>query len=114
MIDRLILVVALAAVVAVVVWGLRRRPPVRRRPVNRSGLPAGVYLLTSDGCDTCDRARSKLIGLGVAHTELSWQKNPAVFERLGIDAVPSVLQIDATGSGTWWRGGVPRRPFRLP
>jgi hypothetical protein len=49
----------------------------------------------------------------VPHTELSWQKNPDVFERLGVDAVPSVLEVESDGSATWWRGGVPRRLRRL-
>lgn len=112
MIDRLFVVLALAVLVAIVVWALRRRPPIRRRPLTGSSLPAGIYLLTSDGCDTCDRARAQLTERGLTHTELSWQKNPEVFESLGIDAVPSVLAIDEDGSGTWWRGGVPRSPLR--
>lgn len=111
MIDRLLLVLAVAVLVVAIVFVLRRRPPVRRRTLTGSGLPSGVYLLTSDGCDTCERARSQLTRRGVGHTELSWQKNPEVFERLGIDAVPSVLVIGETGSGTWWRGGTPRRPL---
>lgn len=109
MITRLIIVLAVAAVVVALIALLRRRPIVKERPIAASGLASGIYLLTSDGCDTCVRARNALVGRGVPHTELSWQKNPEVFERLGIDAVPSVIEVDADGSGTWWRGGVPRR-----
>jgi len=72
-------------------------------------LAAGVYLLTSDDCNTCVRARNELVRRGVPHTELSWQKNPDVFESLNIDAVPSVIEVGGDGSATWWRGGVPRR-----
>lgn len=108
MIERTLIVAAVALAVVVAVLVLRRRPIVRRRQVPASGLPPGVYLLTSDGCDTCRRAREILIRRGTAHTELSWEKNPEVFEQMGIDAVPSVIRVHEDGQGTWWRGGVPR------
>lgn len=108
MIERIWLVLALAALVIVLIVVLRRRPVVRGRQIDRSTLPGGVYLLTSDGCDTCERARTTLTRHQVAYTELTWQKNPELFESLGVDAVPSVLLIDRSGAGTWWRGGVPR------
>lgn len=109
MIERVILVGAVAAVVVVAIVVLRRRPIVRAREVEPAGLPPGIYLMTSDGCDTCARARETLTRRKVAYTELSWEKNPEAFDRLGVDAVPSVLRIDEGGRGTWWRGGVPRR-----
>lgn len=108
MIERLLIVAAVTLVVVVVILALRRRPIVRRRRVRGSDLPAGLYLLTSDGCDTCRRARETLTKRRIAYTELSWEKNPDVFETLGIDAVPSVVRIEEGGAGTWWRGGVPR------
>lgn len=108
MMERALLVAAAAVVVVALILVLRRRPVVRARPVQGSTLPPGVYLLSSDGCDTCERARATLTRRAVSHTELSWDKNPEVFERLGIDAVPSVLRIGEGGDGTWWRGGVPR------
>src|SRR5690606_18075563 len=74
------------AVVVGAVLVLRRRPLVSARPIDASGLTSGVYLLTSDECDTCIRARNELVRRGVPHTELSWQKNPDVFERLRVDA----------------------------
>ncbi|HLU53279.1 MAG TPA: hypothetical protein VK011_06795 [Acidimicrobiia bacterium] len=112
MTTRLIVVLVVAAVVVGAVLVLRRRPLVSARPIDASGLTSGVYLLTSDECDTCIRARNELVRRGVPHTELSWQKNPDVFERLRIDAVPSVIEVAADGSATWWRGGVPRRLHR--
>lgn len=108
MTERLLLVGLVAVIVVVAVVVLRRRPIVRSRSVSATGLPEGVFLMTADGCDTCRRARDTLTRRGIAHTELSWEKNPEVFERLGVDAVPSVLRIDETGSGIWYRGGVPR------
>lgn len=109
MIERIVLVGALALVVVVAIVVLRRRPIVRARDVEAGGLPPGVYLMTSDACDTCARAREVLTRRNVAYTELSWEKNPEAFEQIGVDAVPSVLRIDEGGRGTWWRGGVPRR-----
>lgn len=121
MTERLLIVLVVVAVVVALTALLRRRPRVRRYDVADTGLPAGVYLLTSDGCDTCERARVTLVRRGTPHTELSWQKNPDVFERLGIDAVPSVLTVDESGAGAWFRGGVPsarlggsRAPEGLP
>lgn len=108
MIERLVVVGAAAALVVVVILVLRRRPIVRSRTLTDTGLPPGIFLMTSDGCDTCGRARDTLTRRRVAYTELSWEKNPEVFELLDIDAVPSVLRIEADGNGTWWRGGVPR------
>ncbi|MFP3915105.1 MAG: hypothetical protein ACLFWM_09540 [Actinomycetota bacterium] len=114
MIERLLVVAAVAAVVVALAVLLRRRPLVRRRRLGRTDLPPGLYLLTSDGCGTCGRARERLVRRDMAHTELSWEKNPEVFETLGIDAVPSVVRIHEDGTGLWWRGGVPlpSRRFR--
>jgi glutaredoxin len=109
MTERLILLIVLAAVTAAVIYFFRRRPVLNSRSLTATGLPPGTYLLTSDGCDTCERARETLTRRGRAYTELSWQKNPDVFERLQIDAVPSVIVIEEGGDGRWWRGGVPRR-----
>lgn len=109
MIERVLLVAAVALVVVVAIVVLRRRPIVRAREVEAAGLPPGIYLMTSDGCDTCARARQVLTRRSVAYTELSWEKNPEVFDQIGVDAVPSVLRIDEGGRGTWWRGGVPSR-----
>lgn len=110
MIERVIVVAAVAALVVVAIVVVRKRPVVRSRPLpDTGGLPPGVYLLTSDGCAACGRARDTLTRRGVGYTELSWEKNPEIFERSAIDAVPSVLRVDDRGGGTWFRGGVPRR-----
>ena len=108
-VDRTLVVLALACLVVVVVVVARFRPVIRSRTLADTGLPQGTYLLTSGGCSTCERARATLRRRGVAYEELIWQESPDVFERLGIDAVPSVLAVGESGSGRWWRGGVPRR-----
>lgn len=105
MIDRALLVTAIAVVVAVTIWFLRHRPTSRTIP--DPGLDDGLYLFTSEGCDSCEPARASLRSRGIAFTEVRWSHDPAAFERLGIDAVPSVLLVSGR-RGRLFRGGVPR------
>lgn len=107
--QRALLVVGLAALVAIIALALRHRPITRSRTVAVTGLIPGVYLLTSGGCAPCEQARATLRQRSIEFVELTWQADPEVFERLGIDAVPSVVLADSSGAGLWWRGGVPRR-----
>lgn len=108
MTDRALVVAAVALAVALVILILRRLPRLRSRTIAAPGLDPGVYLFTSAGCGTCSRARRDLTDRRVAFTELTWEADPAVFSRLGIDAVPSVVVV-GDGRGRWWRGGVPRQ-----
>jgi hypothetical protein len=105
--ERAVLVLVLVVVVGVVVVIAHFRPLARSRALTDTGLSAGLYLLTSEGCATCDRSRSTLRTRSIEFTELSWQADPEVFERLAIDAVPSVLEVAPDGSARWWRGKVP-------
>lgn len=108
MTDQALIVAALVVAVVVVVMLLRRFSRTRARTIDAPGFEPGVYLFTSGGCDTCAGARETLVGRGVAFTELTWDDDPEVFQRLGMDAVPSVLVVTA-GRGRWWRGSVPRQ-----
>lgn len=105
--ERVILVLLLVVVAGIVVAMAHLRPFARSRALTDTGLAAGIYLLTSEGCATCDRSRSTLLARSLEFTELSWQADPEVFERLAVDAVPSVLEVAPNGSARWWRGGVP-------
>lgn len=109
MTDGVLIVAAVAVLVVVAIVILRRRPVLRARRLGPTDLPPGVYLMTSDGCGTCERARVTLTRRNIPYTELSWEKNPKAFGSLEIDAVPSVVQVRPDGGATWWRGGVPRR-----
>jgi len=105
--------VVTAFLIAVGVAMARResRRPVRAIPTG--DLATGVYLFTSEGCATCDSARSKLIdsvGEG-EYTELVWEREPERFDALAVDAVPSVLIVDQTGHGRLYPGH-PRRALR--
>lgn len=104
-----IVVVALVAVlVAAIVLAARYLPVERSRTVSTT-LEPGLYLLTSGSCDTCQHARSQLNRSGILYEELVWQQHPGRFEEMGIDAVPSVVEVTESGKGRWWRGGVPLR-----
>ena len=105
--ERAILVLVLVVVVGIVVVIAHHLPLARSRALTDTGLVAGIYLLTSEGCTTCDRSRSTLQARSLEFTELSWQADPDVFERLAVDAVPSVLEVAPDGSARWWRGKVP-------
>src|SRR5690606_41232928 len=108
MTTRLIVVLVVAAVVVGAVLVLRRRPLVSARPIDASGLTSGVYLLTSDECDTCIRARDELVRRGVTRTVWSWHENLDVFERLLIDAVPSGCVVSDYACAYMLRGALYR------
>ena len=107
MTDRVWIVLALVAAVILIVTVARQRPRLQSRRLAETGLDPGVYLLTSEGCATCERARATLNKNSVAFTELRWQTESDVFERLGVDAVASVLVVGLAGDARWWRGAVP-------
>lgn len=108
MTTQLVLVLILTGLVVVVLMGLRSRHFVRSRRIFRTRLEAGLYLFTSTTCGTCSGARTELERRKLPFTEISWQDDPALFEELGMDAVPSVVVVDPDGEGRWWRGAVPR------
>lgn len=108
MTDQALIVAALVVIVVIVVGLLRRFPRSSARTIDAAGLDPGVYLFTSGGCGTCDGARETLVGRGVEFTEVTWDDDPDVFQRLGMDAVPSVVVVNE-GRGRWWRGSVPRQ-----
>lgn len=107
--QRLGLVAALIVVVVLVTLVIRRSPPRRGRSIDAGDLAPGLYLFTSSGCESCGPARAQLIQRGLSFTEVSWDERPERFQRLSIDAVPSVVLVGSDGKGRWWRGGVPRR-----
>lgn len=109
MIERLVIVGALVVLVVVVSALARLRPLIRPRLIDAVDVEPGTYFLTSDGCESCGRAREKLERHGIAYEEAEWQTRPELFDSLGVDAVPSLVVVDGSGRAHWWRGGVPRR-----
>lgn len=104
----LVVVGIAVAVFALVRRRLRERP---RRTISATGLAPGAYLFTSGDCAECANARSmitKRLGSD-GFTEVAWESEPGIFERLGVTAVPSSLLVAPDGSGVW-HAGVPRNP----
>jgi hypothetical protein len=107
--EQAILVLGLAGLVAALIVVIRLLPSLRPRRVDASGWAPGVYLLSSEGCDNCAAARARMEARGADFSEIVWQQHPALFQQLGIDAVPSVVAVEEGGGGRWWRGAVPRQ-----
>lgn len=72
-------------------------------------LPAGIVLFTSTDCDKCAAARAVLKAAGVRYREVTWEIEADRFERYGVQGVPLVAQIDATGRQLHLAAGVPTR-----
>ncbi len=113
--ERLLVAVALVAVVAGValVVGRRQRSDAPSQP-RRWPMPAqldradfdGVTspwlgaLFTSATCDSCSRIEQIVRALAsstVAVTVLPWQENKALHDRYGIEAVPCFVLADEEG-----------------
>ncbi|MGA7270521.1 MAG: hypothetical protein WB239_05550 [Acidimicrobiia bacterium] len=107
-VQRLGLVIVIVVAVALLTLAVRRRPLRRSRRIDAGDLAPGLYLFTSGGCDSCERARRQLRKRRLAFTEFYWEEKPEQFKELSIDAVPSLVLVQQGGKGRWWRGGVPR------
>jgi hypothetical protein len=111
---RVVVAVALFAVLAALAWWLERRrrhdPPTQTPGVPPAQLDRGdfdrpealwlVVLFTSSTCDSCaglyDKA-SALASDDVAVTEVEYFEHPEIHERYGVDAAPLTLIADAAG-----------------
>ena len=100
-------VVAAALLVAgsIAIWRRTRgRSPIRE--VSSAGLGPGIYFFSSATCPTCKQARDELdrvLGEG-AYVELRWEEQRAPFAEIGVDAVPAVLIVTASGNGRLFPG----------
>ncbi|HEX6946804.1 MAG TPA: hypothetical protein VF246_05600 [Acidimicrobiia bacterium] len=111
LILRLVIVGGAALAVAIYALVARRFRTRTRRRIASTGLTPGTYLFTSAGCEECARARQLLdqrVGVG-GYSEIAWESEPRVFDRLGVRAVPSTLVVAEDGSGLW-HAGVPGNP----
>jgi hypothetical protein len=97
---RLAIVVGVVVLSLIIVVVLRRRPVVSAS--SRGGLDPGVYFFTSTSCSDCAVARTRLgevLGSS-AFIEISWEDDPGLFTRLGIDAVPCTMVVGDDGSAS--------------
>jgi len=107
--SRVAVVVGVLAIAVSVSLILRRRGRRSIRRLDGVDLSAGVYYFSSSTCDTCQTARvalSRLLGPD-DFTEFAWEETPAVFEELGVGAVPATLVVAADGSAVL-HAGVPK------
>jgi hypothetical protein len=112
--SRVLLGVALAAIVALVAYVLQRRrsgiaPVVERHHVptgvdradfERPGVDWLVVVFTAASCHTCAatwEVARRLESSAVAVQEVEVTAQPALHERYGIDAVPTTIVCDGEG-----------------
>lgn len=101
-----------AVVVALVIQARTDRTPARGRwpvptQIHAADLPGGrdvaVLLFSSATCDTCEQVRGVLAELredlrdAVGVADVSVQDQPAIHERYGVEAVPTLVVADAAG-----------------
>lgn len=107
-----IAVVALAILVVIVaVRILARWQRPAHPPVDLGALVSnpGLVLFTSTDCASCAGARRVVTSLGVPVREVTWELEPAVMERIGVEAVPLTAVVDHGGTAVWLGTGVPRK-----
>jgi hypothetical protein len=114
MVLRVVVAVALFAVLAVVAWRLERRgrhdaptqtPGVPPSQLDRADFPRPeapwlVVLFTSRSCDSCAGLHDKAAALEsdeVAVTEVEYFARPELHERYHVEAAPMTLIADADG-----------------
>ena len=83
---------------------IRARAARGPRKIIATGLKEGIYLFSSSTCPDCATARKYLEGkLGDdGFEERSWEIEPALFDRIGVDAVPATLIVDHEGAAVLW------------
>tara|TARA_B100001079_G_scaffold73952_1_gene63506 strand:- start:6104 stop:6547 length:444 start_codon:yes stop_codon:yes gene_type:complete len=113
-VDRLLLLLGIAAVAGMAAALLQRRTDrrpvrtgwtvpdqVRRGDFARPGTPWLVAVFTSSTCEACDGVLSRarpLESSEVAVVEVEANADREVHDRYGIDAVPLVLVVDDEGA----------------
>ncbi len=103
---RLSLVSGVLLVAYVLTLILRARATNGPLKIAQTGLQKGIYLFSSSTCADCATARKYLEdklgndGFG----EKSWETEPGLFSRLGVEAVPATLIVDREGAAALWPG----------
>jgi len=85
-------------------WQDSAHPDLRIPP---GELPAGVVLFTSTDCDQCANARTALQRAGISYREVTWEIESDRFQRYGVQGVPLLAQLDASGRQLYLAAGVP-------
>ena len=97
-IVRVVVVLFAAAVVfAIARFRPSRRPAALKIDGNLEG--PGVFLFTSETCDSCHRARARyreVLG-DDGFVEYTWEAEPALLSRLGVEEIPVGSVVGAAG-----------------
>lgn len=120
--------VVIRALVVVVLVGLallvarlagRWQRPIHATP-NLEGLelPAGLVVFTSTDCANCRAALAAASDTGVPIREVTYELEPGLFAKAGVEAVPLTVVVSEEGSVAATFAGVPgarglRRALRV-
>lgn len=105
----MVLVAILLVIVAARLIGRWQRPSHPALDLGDFGPRPGIVLFTSTDCVNCKSARAVVESLRAPVREVTWELEPAVLERLGVEAVPLTVVVDAEGRIELLTAGVPRR-----
>lgn len=105
----LVVVAVLLVIVAARLIGRWQRPSHPALDLGDFGPRPGVVLFTSTDCVNCKSARAVVEALGLEAREVTWELEPAVFEAVGVEAVPLTAVVDGEGRVELLTAGVPAR-----
>ena len=72
--------------------------PVAASALDRSALPAGVYLVATRTCPNCKHAAAQMNAAGIAYEELLAEENVELAQRYRIMQAPTLLEVGADGA----------------
>ncbi len=87
-------------------WQDAAHPPLSIPP---GDLPPGIVLFTSTDCDQCAAARAALKKASIQFREVTYELEAARFERYGVQGVPLLARLEASGEQSFLAAGVPTR-----
>jgi hypothetical protein len=100
--DGIIRLVVVVVAVVLIVAVARVRPEHKPVALNIKGNleGPGIFLFTSETCDSCEAARAiyrDVLGAD-GFTEISWDTEPALLTRLGVEEIPVGTVLDGSHS----------------
>jgi hypothetical protein len=100
----LLVVMVVVAVRVVARWQRPGHPPIELGDL--ADTP-GIVLFTSTDCVSCSSARAIAESLGVPIREVTWELEPSLMERVGVEAVPLTAVVGTARTVAWIGAGVP-------
>jgi len=105
----LVLIAVLVVIAGARLIGSWQRPSHPPIDPGDFGPRPGVMLFTSTDCENCKEALRRVGALGAEVREVTWELEPAVFKRVGVEAVPLTAVVDEAGRVELLAAGVPRK-----